>query len=487
MTIIKRNAERAVRLAEDLTAEVGLIESLMGAWSWSHLQNEHRFWVLSQVVQSLDIPPLAKQAVIQRLRDVASTPSETVQAILFELDSLLNGDREQRPQDAYDRVQALLEEAETSDGYRLWEAAILQYKAKHLLASDDFEGAENLFRKSLNASFERNYGRLRGEVARDCLATAVANQKLIPENHERYYREMLAGGMVEGSEIPSIQDAARWASEYFWDTLYVPYPGVERLAPTAQENAKQLIGLVMAGDLERLRVWVTDNRKHLKKCLPLVTGDSVLMFVIKFRANAHRVPRWQASIPAMEANARMGVLLERWREAVMLLCQLVPEQLNLVDFKGQTPLMLVAEAGETELVTAMLKAGADPDRQDWQGMTALHTAVKSHVDGCVDALLDHPCQLDKITRDGRSPLHTAAWTANVHAVERLLLLGPHLAWQRNANGMTPLELSDTLIENPKLLQALAEEVGCNSGWCPSRDEIIKVAKLLELQSVTSAQ
>jgi hypothetical protein len=482
MVVIKRNAERAARLAEDLAAEVELIERLKGSWSWSELQNERSFWVLSQVAQSPEIKPLARQAAIQRLHDLATTPSEAVQAMLFELDGLLNGDREQRPQHARDRVQALLDQAEASEGYGLWEAAILQYKAKHLLAFNDFKGAEILFRKSLDASSERNYGRLRGEVARDCLATAVANQKLIPENHEKYYREMLAGGMVEGSEVPDIGDAARWASEYFWDTLYVPYPRVERLAPMAQEQAKQIIGLVMAGDLARLRAWVTDKRKKLKKSLPLVTGESLLMFVVKFRANARHLLHWQfaaGGIPAQQADARMEVLLGHWREAVTLLCNLVPEQLNLVDFKGQTPLMLVAEAGETELVRAMLKAGADPDRQDWQGMTALHTAIKSHVDDSVDALLDHPCKLDKTTCDKRSPLHTAAWSANVHAVNRLLQLAPELARQKNTHEMTPLELVEVLIEDPKVLQALAEEVGRNGGRCPSREKLIRVVELLE--------
>ncbi len=488
IAVIKRNTERAVRLAKDMIAEVGLTENLKDSLSWNHLQKEQRFWVLSQVVKSPEITPLAKQAGIQRLRYLAATPSEAVQAILFELDSLLNGDHEQRPQDARDRVQALLDEAEANQGYRLWEAAVLQYKAKHLLACNDFEGAESHFRKSLNASFERNYGRLRGEVARDCLATAVANQKLIPENHERYYKEMLAGGMVEGVEIPGIEDAARWASEYFWDTLYVPYPGAERLAPVAQDKAKQIIGLVMAGDLERLRAWVTDNRKHLKKGLPLVTGESLLMIVVKFRAITLRMIPLKpiaGGIPAVEADPRMKLLLGRWREAVTLLCQLVPEQLNLVDFKGQAPLMLVAEAGETELVRAMLKAGADPDRQDWRGMTALHSAIKSRVDECVDVLLEHPCQRDKATRDGISPLHTAAWTANSHAIKRLLQLAPDTAWQRNTYGMTPLEYIEGLIEEPKALQVLAEEFTRNGGRCPSREELIQVARILEQASANS--
>jgi ankyrin repeat protein len=140
--------------------------------------------------------------------------------------------------------------------------------------------------------------------------------------------------------------------------------------------------------------------------------------------------------------------------------------------------MLVAEAGETELVCAMLKAGADPDRQDWRGITALHTAIKSHVAGCVDALLDHPCQLDKITRDGRSPLHTAARTANVHAMKRLLLMAPHLAWQGDTHGMTPLELVKELIEEPQYLQKHAEAVCHNGGQCPSREALIRASHIL---------
>lgn len=489
-SLIKRNVERAVAISDELSSAQNLAADMRRSSPWRTLQSENRFWVMCQVAQHPGVNSLEKQAAIQRLRELAATPAETVQAILLELDRLLNGDRKQRPKDARDRGQALLEEAESSEGYRLWKAAILQYKAKHLLACNDFEGAESFFRKSLNASFERNYGRLRGEVARDCLATAVANQKLIPENHGRYYREMLAGGIMEGNEIPGIEDTARLASEYFWDTLYVPYPGIERLAPMAQEKAKRVIGLMMAGDLEGLRVWVADSRKQLKKGLPLVTGESLLMFVVKFRANALQVFLSQpiaGGIPAMEANARLDVLLGGWREAVTLLCQIVPEQLDLVDFKGQTPLMLVSEAGESELVRVMLKAGADPDQQDWQGMTALHTAIKSRVDGCVDALLDHPCQLEKITCDGRSPLHTAAWTANIHAIKRLLSLTPGLAWQRNADGMTPLELVEMLIEEPKVLQALAEEFDRNGGRCPSKQELIRVAQLLEQAPPNSAQ
>lgn len=146
------------------------------------------------MAQNPDLGPLSKQAAVQRLRDPASTPAQTVQVIFLELDSHLNGERKHRSKDTQAKVQSLLEEAEACEGYPLWKAAILQCKAKHLLARNNFEGAGKIFREALEAGLERNYGPLRGEVARDCFALAVANGKLIANNHEKYYREMLAGG-----------------------------------------------------------------------------------------------------------------------------------------------------------------------------------------------------------------------------------------------------------------------------------------------------
>jgi len=78
--------------------------------------------------------------------------------------------------------------------------------------------------------------------------------------------------------------------------------------------------------------------------------------------------------------------------------------------------MLMAENGDTEVVTALLEGGADCELQDFQGMTALHSACKSGVTSCVDALLDSPCKLDKVTTEKCSPLHTACWSGNIHAV-----------------------------------------------------------------------
>lgn len=112
-------------------------------------------------------------------------------------------------------------------------------------------------------------------------------------------------------------------------------------------------------------------------------------------------------------------------------------------------------------------------------MTALHSAVKSQVNSCVDALLDHPCSLANITSDGRSPMHTASWSGNIHAVERLLQLVPELAWQRDDQGMSPLELVEFLIKTPLELTAINNQRAQNGRRFVSKQELLSVARILE--------
>jgi hypothetical protein len=487
LPIIKRKAERAIAFADELTSELHLVERLKASSPWRALQSEHRYWVISQVAQTPDLSPRAKDAAIQRLRQLAATPAEAVQATLFELSSYLNGERKGRPKGTQARVQFLLDEVEASEAYELWKAAILQYRAKHLLACNDFDGAGKLFREALEAGRERNYGLLRGEVARDCLAVAVANGKLIANNHEKYYREMLAGGMMgESEEIPALEDTARWASDYFWDTLYKPYPGVlieKRLASdVGQKMFEELMPLLDSGDQGGLQDWIKRNRQLLRSSLPDVEGNSVLMMLIKMRTHylQHLPLMQQMTPPELQGETqRFENMLEQWRQLLIQLAKECPDQREMSDLKQQTPLMLMAESGDTELVNAMLQAGADPDMQDWQGTTALHSAIKSRVESCVDVLLEHPCRLDKLTRDGRSPLHTASWAGNLNAVTRLLQLAPELAWQRDSHGMTPLELVESLIESPEALQVLADRRAQDGKRCATKAELAEIAQLLE--------
>lgn len=486
VSIVKRNYERDIAFGDEILREVSLIERMQRSSPWRALQGEHSFWVVSQVAQSNALNARAKDIATQRLRKLAGTPAQRVQAIILELDSFLNIENKKRTKDTQAAVQALLSEAEASEGYELWKAVILQYKAKHQLAANDFEGANRLFREALNAASERSYGPLRGELARDGFAVEVANQKLIHNNHERYYREMLANGMmVDCDEIPSFEETARWVSEYFWNDLYRPYPGVPRLRVRSSEASRKMfeevMPLIMQDDQEKLKSWIKSNRKLLSSSLPDVDGNSVLMLFIKMSTHFNKVLPLMQYVPELQQlndTSRFQAMLGRWRQFIGLLVKEKPEQLNIADFKKQTPLMLMTEAGDTELVKNMLQEGADPEMQDIRGMTALHSAIKSGKAACVDALLEHPCRLDLITYDGRTPLHTASWTANLHAVKRLVAMSPELVWVRDVREMTPLELVEFFIENPESFEKFTSELGKQGIRCASREGLGHVQQML---------
>ena len=77
-------------------------------------------------------------------------------------------------------------------------------------------------------------------------ASISANRKLIVNNHEKYYREMLAGGMMADCEdIPPIEETARWAASYFWETLYMPYRGVPAEKPKVSEVGRKMLEELM--------------------------------------------------------------------------------------------------------------------------------------------------------------------------------------------------------------------------------------------------
>src|SRR5690606_1010523 len=325
---------------------------------WRSLQNEQNYWVVSGVAQSADIPIRFKEMAANRMRELANTPIDKILVVIPELDYYLNGESKNRPKDCNNKVQALLDEAEKTEGYDLWKFAILQYKAKHLLAQNNFDEASKYFRDALEESFKCSYGLMTGEIARDCLAVAVANQKLITNNHEKYYREMLSGGMIESDQIPSIEEVARWAHSYFWEDLYKPYPGVKPQQPLVQTLVQpaldKLFPLLEQNNLAGLKDWLNSNKALFKSNLPDVEGNSMLMLMLKLFLKAQKV---------MDAK-----ILEVWETLLKDIFEKYPKQLNIPDLKGQTPLMLAVEARETLLVEQMLVAGADANIQNYQGM-----------------------------------------------------------------------------------------------------------------------
>tara|TARA_R110001599_G_scaffold349587_1_gene578128 strand:+ start:6259 stop:9018 length:2760 start_codon:yes stop_codon:yes gene_type:complete len=460
--IVRSRLELLRSHAEEAKAARDLIERARTASPWRTFQKENRFAVMAQVANFAGLSPKARWAATSRMKELADTPEQKIQPILLELGNYLGGQGKKRlPNDVSTRVESLLDEAKQNSAYENWQALLLHFEAKHHLAMNDINNASKRFHQAFEASNEKAFGTLKGEIALDCLATEVANQKLFPNNHERYYRAMLGWGVFNNRQVLDIYDSAREAADYFWHQLYSPYPGIEPMKPVSEQALKDSFGLIMSGDLPGLENWIKDNSRKFSNSLKCVTGDSVLMLWIKLRSHfTDQLPKLRRIAPAeFESELqRVETVTTTWRQAIKLLASKVEKQLNYADFKGQTPLMLVAEEGDAELVQSFLDAGADPDLKDFEGRSALHAAVKSHDKETIDALLNHPCNTDLSTVDGRSPMHTAAWSGNGYAIDRLIELSPQLAWQRDSHDMTPLELAEKFCEEPSALAELNKEL-----------------------------
>ena len=466
-------AERTIRKIDNFDEERTKVQELRSRMQqsspWRALQNEQNYWVVSGVAQSPDLPIRLKEMVANRMRELANTPIEKILVVIPELAYYLDGEIKNRPKDCKNKVQALIEEAEKTEGYDLWKFAILQYKAKHLLAQNSFEEASKYFRDALEDSFKGSYGLMTGEIARDCLAVAVANQKLITNNHEKYYREMLSGGMIESDQIPSIEEVARWAYTYFWEDLYKPYSGIQPKQPLSQTLVQpaldKLFPLLEQNNLAGLKDWLNSNNALFKSSLPDVEGNSMLMLMLKLFLKAQKV---------MDAK-----ILEVWESLLKDIFEKYPKQLNIPDLKDQTPLMLAVEARETMLVEQMLVAGAKPNIQNYQGMTALHTACKIRAPKVFDAFCIESSDWNLRTVDGRLPLHTACWSGNIYAVKKLVELVPKQLWKKDHAGFTPLELVENLIENPEALSMLEQQSRKNGYPCGTQQELVKIVEILE--------
>jgi len=55
-------------------------------------------------------------------------------------------------------------------------------------------------------------------------------------------------------------------------------------------------------------------------------------------------------------------------------------------------------------------------------------------------------------------MHTAAWSGNGYAIDRLIERSPQLAWQRDSHDMTPLELAEKFCDEPDALSKLNKEL-----------------------------
>ncbi|MGV8868976.1 MAG: ankyrin repeat domain-containing protein [Janthinobacterium svalbardensis] len=480
-TLIASKCRRLKEEHEENTRLQSLLERVRTASPWRTLQGEASYAVVSHVAKSTSLPLKTRLLAIQRLRELAATPAEMVGASILELAELLNCRHTNRSNDVQHRVEALLAEAEASAGHATWKAPLLQYRAKHLLAQNAFDDAAKLMRAALDACDDGNFGTLRGEIAKDAFAIEVANLGLIPNNHEKYHRNMLAYGMFQ-HQVTSLEDTAICVSDYFWDELYKPYPCIESAQPLAKEQAKTFIQealpIIIEGKWDALKQWMRRNAKTLKQgTIREVRSNTVLMAWLKMQDEfARQLPILRAAVSSdlQGEVSKMERGLAHWRHAIHLLAEAWPKQVNMADFKGQTPLMMVADASDEQLTLAFLSAGADVNAQDYLGRTALHAAVTARSKNCVSMLLTHQADTSRVTYDeANTALHTAARMGYADIVALVIEHHAHLVAKENSFHQTPLELAKKiLIDLPGFRNMMATHHRRSIGSKQDFDQII---------------
>ena len=97
-----------------------------------------------------------------------------------------------------------------------------------------------------------------------------------------------------------------------------------------------------------------------------------------------------------------------------------PQDPNLADGCGTTPLTRAAEAGHVEAVHLLMEAGADKDAVDSDGCTALHEASRRGWVDVMRVLLEAGADKQAKMPRGSTALHCAAASGAVEAVALLL-------------------------------------------------------------------
>jgi ankyrin repeat protein len=117
---------------------------------------------------------------------------------------------------------------------------------------------------------------------------------------------------------------------------------------------------------------------------------------------------------------------------------------NELDPNGDAPLVMAAYLGHTEIVRALLEAGADVAAVD-PGMkaTALHAASYAGRSEAARVLIEYHIDIDKQgPRNGYTALHDAIWQNNIDTAKVLIDAGANLELTSH-EGETPLAFANS--------------------------------------------
>jgi ankyrin repeat protein len=130
-------------------------------------------------------------------------------------------------------------------------------------------------------------------------------------------------------------------------------------------------------------------------------------------------------------------LAEPSLQAAQVLASWPKTDVNRLNAKGESPLMLAALKGHRDLAEQLIKRGGDVNKTGW---TPLHYAASSGQLAIISLLIEHSAYIDAESPNGTTPLMMAAMYGTQAAVSLLLQEGadPQL---KNQQGLTALQFA----------------------------------------------
>lgn len=390
--------------------------------------------------------PNTVDMIVDRLKILESTTTESMKRILFELEiHLIINKFDSKTEE---KVSNLLSEAKDSDDFEFSKAIVLRYEALHYIAQNKLKEAEKNLKLAIEECNKYSFGKFRGFLARDVFALAIANQKLIPNNHESYFRDMYYWGVMKKNT--DIYDVSRKLHEYFWKELYQCYPNYQPLFSSCSSDIEKF-SREFSECLENgssLELLLKNNKALKNKQLKYPQADSIILLMMKgYYKLIHNLNN-EKKMFATDIVNEISDACNKMIQGVHNIIELWPEIVNITDFKLQTPLMFAANNKDHQTVEVLLKVNANPDLQDLTGRTALHAAAASRCVKSAYLILEYGCDTTIVTEEGATALHTATRMGDLPIVELLIEKRPELLKIEDSKGMTPEQLARQIANCP---------------------------------------
>ncbi|HIF9328911.1 TPA: ankyrin repeat domain-containing protein [Photobacterium damselae] len=413
--------------------------------------------------------------IVERLKFLEATPAESMKRILFELETHLL--LKKFGSKTEEKVSSLLDEAKNCDDFEFAKANILRYEALHYIAQNKLKDAEKNLNLAIDECKKYSYGTFRGWLARDAFALAIANQKLILNNHEKYFRDMYYWGVLEGET--NIYDVSRDLHEYFWKTLYKCYPNYQpQFSDCSSDIDKFSRDFAECIKNEHSIELVLKKHKALKeKQLKYPQADSIILLMMKMNYELLRKLNYNKQMFPIDIVKEITDVSNGMIQGIRKVIELWPEIVNVTDFKDQTPLMFAANTKDYQTVIALLKANADPNKQDFRGRTALHAAAASRCWKSASFLLEYGCDAAIAGPEGSTALHTAIRMGEIAIVELLIEKRPELLKIEDSKGILPEQLARKIATDPFAYESLNQYLKLEDRSVVSLDTYKKVLEV----------